>query len=228
MEEEISLVELVQILAKRWKLLVFLPLLAALIAYGISLYTYTPEYESRATLIVMPFTERTEDGEMIRYDVDSARQIVESCRQLTLSHNSLQQVIGELNLPYEPDTLRDSIEIDVSRDTTEILATSSDPNRAYEIANHVTELMMEEITETAGLENVELLNSPIVPDNPVNQQFSLNIAIAFVLGLMVSVALAFLFEHLDNTIKSPEDIQKHLGVQVLGVIPEIDEEEAGR
>ncbi|MGM0652817.1 MAG: YveK family protein, partial [Bacillota bacterium] len=35
----------------------------------------------------------------------------------------------------------------------------------------------------------------------------------------------FLFEHLDNTIKTPDDVQKYIGLPVLGVIPEFEKED---
>lgn len=224
MEEEISLVELGQILIKRWKLLLFLPLIAAVLTYGLSLYTFTPEYVSSSSIIVMPFTEETESGGIIRHDVASTRQVVESCRELTLSHDSLNQVIMDLNLPFEASTLRSKIEINVSNDVTSVNTTNSNPTRAYEITNHVTGVLMSYITDTARLENVQLLNPAQLPEAPVNQNFLLNVAVAAVLALMISTALAFLFEHLDNTIKSADDVQKYIGVQVLGVIPEFEEE----
>ena len=43
-------------------------------------------------------------------------------------------------------------------------------------------------------------------------------AIAFVVGLMVSVGIAFLLEYLDNTIKLEQDIEKLLGLPVLGAM----------
>ncbi|MDZ4132546.1 MAG: Wzz/FepE/Etk N-terminal domain-containing protein [Dethiobacteria bacterium] len=223
MEEEISLVEIGQVLIKRWKLLIFLPLLAAALAYGISVYFFTPEYESSATLIVMPFTETIEGTGVIRHDVTSTRQVVQSCKELTMSIDSMQRIIGKLNLPYNANTLRTNISIDVA-DVTTVTARDSNPNRAHEIADHVTVVLMEFITDTARLDNVQLLNPAQVPTKPVNQRTTLNMAVAFVLALMISVALSFLFEHLDNTIKTAEDVQKYLGVPVLGVIPEFEEE----
>ncbi|MBS3948525.1 MAG: lipopolysaccharide biosynthesis protein [Dethiobacter sp.] len=59
----------------------------------------------------------------------------------------------------------------------------------------------------------------VVPTNPIKPQKVLNVAIAFVLGLMLSVFLAFFLEFLDNTIKTPADVQRHLAIPVLGSIP---------
>ncbi|MBS3975467.1 MAG: lipopolysaccharide biosynthesis protein [Syntrophomonadaceae bacterium] len=59
----------------------------------------------------------------------------------------------------------------------------------------------------------------VTPTDPVKPRKMLNVAIAFLLGLMVSVFLVFLLEFLDNTIKTPADIERHLAVPVLGSIP---------
>lgn len=47
----------------------------------------------------------------------------------------------------------------------------------------------------------------------------LNLAIGLLLGLMLGVLLALVFEFLDDTLKSPEDVEKQMGLSVLGVIP---------
>ena len=49
------------------------------------------------------------------------------------------------------------------------------------------------------------------------------IAIAFLLGLMVSVGLVFLIEYLDNTFKSKEELERELDIPVVGIIPEVEE-----
>ena len=48
---------------------------------------------------------------------------------------------------------------------------------------------------------------------------SLNMAIAGALGMMVSIFIVFLLEYLDSTIKTPGDVEKYLGLNVIGTIP---------
>ena len=47
----------------------------------------------------------------------------------------------------------------------------------------------------------------------------MNMAIAAVLGAMIGLFVVFLIEYLDNKLKTPQDIEKHLGLSVLGVVP---------
>ncbi|NES53860.1 protein-tyrosine kinase activator TkmA, partial [Escherichia coli] len=53
----------------------------------------------------------------------------------------------------------------------------------------------------------------------------LNIAIAFAAGLAGSIGLAFLLEHLDNTIKSEEQLESLLDIPVLGTVSTIANEQ---
>lgn len=90
-------------------------------------------------------------------------------------------------------------------------------------------LLAEKTTQTQIAKSIDLggtsivvVSPSLVPSDPVKPNKKLNIALAFVLGLMVSVALAFLMEHLDNTLKNADDVTSKLNVPVLGVIPVVD------
>ena len=51
----------------------------------------------------------------------------------------------------------------------------------------------------------------------------MNIAVAFILGLLIAVGLAFVIEYFDDTVKSADDVERYLGLTVLGTIPEFTE-----
>ena len=74
-------------------------------------------------------------------------------------------------------------------------------------------------------DNIHILSKAEVTDGqaPIKPQPLLNIAIAMVVGLMAGVGLAFLLEYLDNTVKNEQDVEKTLGLPLLGVIAQIDD-----
>ena len=72
-----------------------------------------------------------------------------------------------------------------------------------------------------GINNITVVNKAKVPKLPFKPNLMRNLMIAIFLGLAAGIALAFLLEHLDDTIKAPEDMEKLLGLPVLGVIPAI-------
>lgn len=63
-----------------------------------------------------------------------------------------------------------------------------------------------------------------MPTSPSSPKPVLNMLIAFFIGLMVSVGIAFLLEYLDNTVKTQEDVEKLIGVPVIGIIPMVEGE----
>ncbi|TEB13918.1 cryptic autophosphorylating protein tyrosine kinase Etk [Pelotomaculum sp. FP] len=89
-------------------------------------------------------------------------------------------------------------------------------------------LLSEGITKTQITRSFDLGSTSVVVVSPamaaiqVKPNKQMNIAVAFLLGLMASVALAFALEFLDNTIKNPEDVARHLDLPVMGMIPSAD------
>jgi len=67
--------------------------------------------------------------------------------------------------------------------------------------------------------NISVVDRAQKPEFPFKPNHRRNILLAMILGLFGGIGLAFLFEHLDDTIKHPEDVERQLGIPVLGVIP---------
>lgn len=91
------------------------------------------------------------------------------------------------------------------------------------------DLLAEKMTETRIARSIDLGQTAVlvvspagVPTKPVSPNVNLNMALAFVLGLMVFTSVAFVVEHLDYTVKTAEDVDAHLGLPVLGAIPYAD------
>lgn len=74
--------------------------------------------------------------------------------------------------------------------------------------------------------NIRLVDSAKEPAAPIAPRVSTNVGIAVLVGLVLGLGLAILREQLDNTLKTPEDVEHRLGVTFLGLLPDIAEEEA--
>ena len=70
-----------------------------------------------------------------------------------------------------------------------------------------------------GTNNVTVVDKAKVPGFPFKPRLTFNLMIALFIGLAGGIALALLLEHLDDTIKLPDDMEKFLGLPVLGIIP---------
>jgi capsular exopolysaccharide synthesis family protein len=81
-----------------------------------------------------------------------------------------------------------------------------------------------EVGVTAGIttNNVSIIDEATPPRNPSKPNMLLNMALAAMLGLGLGVVAALVMEALDETLATPDDVEKKLGLPVLGVVPLLD------
>ncbi len=76
------------------------------------------------------------------------------------------------------------------------------------------------LTQTGG---AQIVSAAAEPTSPIRPTPARNGVLALVVGLMLGVGLAFLRDHLDDTIKTKDDLQAATGVTVLGLIPAVSD-----
>ena len=76
---------------------------------------------------------------------------------------------------------------------------------------------------TAGLRssNIRVVDPALVPTAPSRPQKARNIMLALLVGLVGGIGLALFREYLDNTVKSPDDIEALTGLPSLAVVPSV-------
>ena len=87
---------------------------------------------------------------------------------------------------------------------------------------------MKEVGVAAGASNnnISVVDRAEIPRGKFAPSMRSNALLALVLGLMLGVGIAFLFEMVDDSIKSPADLEKLLSKPVLGVTPRLDPKES--
>jgi len=82
---------------------------------------------------------------------------------------------------------------------------------------------LKEASLTAGLRssNIRVVDPALEPSSPSRPQKARNILLAFLVGLVGGVGLAIFREYLDNTVKSPDDIESLTGLPSLAVVPSL-------
>jgi len=76
--------------------------------------------------------------------------------------------------------------------------------------------------------NLRVVETAGVPSVPIKPRVAANVMVGLVVGLGIGLALAWLREQLDSSIKTPDDLEQKLGVVFLGLLPEIEGEGAAK
>jgi capsular polysaccharide biosynthesis protein len=214
--------EYLNILRKRWSLIVVITLVCTLISGVASYFIIKPTYKSDISVIIQKQDNADTKNTSMNYnDVMMYQQLVKTYSEFVKSRAVGEDTIQKLNLNMKVETLQGMLSV-APQGTTEFLTItvkSKDAKQAMEIANQLALSLKDVSKNVTKSDNVEILDKAQMPTSPDSPKPKLNMAIAFLLGLMVSAGVIFLLEYLDNTIKTPDDIEKLLGIPVIGTIP---------
>ncbi|KMY51051.1 YveK family protein [Peribacillus loiseleuriae] len=226
MEETISLKELFLTLKKRLGLISIITALAVLVSGIISYFFLTPIYQASTQILVNQ--AKNDQSAYNVGEVQTNLQLINTYNVIIKSPAILDIVNDELELGMSAHDLNQKITVQSEQNSqvVNILVQDENPAQAVLIANKIAAVFQKEIVDIMSVDNVKILAKANVAENPapIKPQPLLNIAIALVVGLMAGVGLAFLLEYLDNTIKTEQDIEKQLGLTVLGTITTIDDQ----
>ena len=113
----------------------------------------------------------------------------------------------------------------VETEIIEITVNDENPKLATDIANEVSKVSIKNVQDIMKIDNVQVIDQAELPKGPVKPNKFMNIVIAAILGFMIGIAVIFLREYLDNTIKTPNDVEKYLDLSTIGIIPFMEQED---
>lgn len=155
-------------------------------------------------------------------NVFSERVILIQEERFTVSKESLQTQISDMEAQID-----DVISALVNEDDAGVKASLETKLTQYRAIYSNLILSYEQIrlSEAQTVSTVMAVDPATVPTEPISPQVMRNTALAAMVGLMLAVGVIFLIEALDDTLKTPDDVKKTLGLPVLGVIAKHDAED---
>jgi uncharacterized protein involved in exopolysaccharide biosynthesis len=93
--------------------------------------------------------------------------------------------------------------------------------RDVESNRQLYDSVVKETGVVGGLENsnVRIVEEATVPGAPIRPRKAWNLGLSLVAGLVLAFGVAFAIEYLDTTVKTPDDVERYLGLSVIGVVP---------
>ena len=223
-EQVISISEIFEALKKRWILIVSITLVATLISGILSFFVIKPTYET-STKVFIGKEESNQEGYNTN-DIQMYQKLLQTYAETIKTNEVVQAAINNTNADLTVSAVKGALTVTPVSDTQilQIKYQNKNPEVAKEILEGITNEFVILAKELVPNGNVRVIEAVQLPENPVAPNKKMNVAIAFLLGLMVSVGLVFLIEYLDNTFKSKEELERELDIPVVGIIPLVNEE----
>lgn len=225
-EITIDLSELIGFLWGKAYIIILAGILAALVAFGGTQLLITPKYTSSTSMYML--TRSDGNTGLTTSDLQTGTQLTQDYMELVKSRTVLEQVITVLNLDMTPAELGDSITTSNTENTRilTIEVENEDPHVAQEIADAVREAASVTIEDIMEIDAVNTIETANLPENPSSPSVMKNTAIGGALGIVLAAAILVLIFILDDTIKTPDDVDNYLGLNVLTSIPIQEGEQA--
>ena len=220
--ETIDLKEIFYIIKNNLITIIAVTIVFALIGALITAFLLTPQYEATATMIVN--TRQDQTATITNDQITSAKNLVSTYSIIVKSDTVLNKVIKNLKLSITYETMKEKVTVSAvdATQVMQIAVQDADPALAKSIVSEIIKVAPDIIKDMVEAGSVKVISEARVGENPVSPSLKKNVAIAGLLGFVLCVGIVLLKEMLNNTFKTDEDITKHLGLVVLGVIPEVE------
>lgn len=217
-EIEIDLQELfLAILRKAW-IIILIGILCATGSGLFSKFVLQPVYTSTTKMYII---SRQNINTTTYSDLQTSTQLVKDYKILIKSRPITEQVIHDLNLNMSHEELTSCIDVTAPTDTRIIEIKVSHPNGviAKKIADSIAEISSDSMVSIMGMEQANIVEEGNMPTHPSSPNIVKNTVIGGAIGVFLTVGIIVLITILNDSIKTEADIERYLGLTVLGFIP---------
>ena len=219
-EKEISIRELLLYLLSKWKKILSLAVLGASLAAILVFLILTPTYKATCKLYIISSTNSVVDLSALQL----GNSMTADYQQMFKNHIVHDQVKEALGLDYEYEKLEKMIKVSNPAGThiLYISAYSHDPEEAANLANTYATVARQFIKERLDSRMPSVFEDAMIPEKKDSPHTWLSIALGAVLGGILGCVIYLLRFVNNDYVTTAAQVEKRLGLSVLGVMPADD------
>lgn len=222
--EEIDLKEMFDYFKSKISWIIITVVLAIGIGNIYTILTRVPMYRSDTSLVLVSKNNGENGQSFNQGDQQLNKNLVGTYTEIIKSKRVLEKVINNLDLDYTLGELQGRVSVTAVTNTEIIKITASDPDarQATKISNEIANVFVNEINKFYELNNVAVLDKAESTKTPYNVNYVKDNIIYLLVGVVLSCGIIFIYFYFDTTIKTSDDIEKKLGLNVIGTVPKVN------
>ena len=223
-KEFIQLREFLYLSKKKWALIVFIIAICLISTIAITKYVIKPVYESKTKVFVGK--EINNESTYDQWEIQMYQQLMQTYVELASTNNLIESALESINLDKDVEEVLENLSV-VQKENTQILEISYksiDSQESFDVVNAITNEFIKVSRNIIPNVNVEIIDDAKIPKEPLTDNLLRNLVVAFIGGCVLSVSLILLMDFFNDTFNSKEEVERNLGLPIIGVIPRYNDD----
>lgn len=224
-EIEIDLRKIFSMLKKKLVFIVMISLIGAILAGCVTNFFIEPKYTANVKLHVYSSSDSRlgASSSISSSEFDASQKLVNTYLVVVTSHTFLEKVADEYGNSITVSEIKSMMSCGQIDDTLafRVNITSTDPQKAMDIANIIADECPDEIVRVLKAGGVEVIDYAILPTSPSSPDLKKNVMIGFIAAFAVSFVVFLIKELFDTSINDEKDLEKEFDIPILGTIPRL-------
>ena len=218
LDKTINIEEFIFIIKRRYKLIISMMILIGGISAVLSFFVIKPKYEVSTKIFV---GKAEQEEKYNNSDVQMYQQLIKTYSETIKTKDLVGNAIKNVNTIKTTGQVLGNITVTPIANTQILQIKYKDDNgkEAKEILSAITNEFINTSKTLVANGNVKVIESVEEPKLPVTPKKFLNISMGIAIGLLTGLGISILLETMDRTFKDREEIEKLVGIPVIGVIP---------
>ncbi len=216
-EIEIDLGALFMELVHHWFRIVLSVVLMAAVFLAIAMFLIAPEYSSTSILYVL-----SRSTSVTSYtDIQIGTNLTNDYEQVVAGRPVLEQVCVNLGLDLTYKEMKKKVSVSNPSDTRMLEITVKDkvPENAKIIADEIATVSAAYISQKMDQDAPSIIQYGYVNEKRSSPSYRRYTVIGAAVGLVLAIAVIWILYLMNDSIMTPEDMEKKIGLQVLGSLP---------
>lgn len=215
--------KILAVLRKRKKTIIVSTLVCAFLMFFMSVFIISPKYSSSTDILV---NRKVDNQVNAQAQLQADVQMISTYKDIITSPAILNVVSTQLKnqgFNMTPANIKSCINIS-NQQNSQVFTVSvkaRNPLLAAAIANTTASVFKVKVKKIMSVNNVSILSKAEENPRPVSPKVILNTLIGLIVGCVLGLFLAFIFDSMDRTVADESFITEELGLNDLGIINEI-------
>lgn len=213
---------IILILEKNKKKLIFIPLIVLILSLIINIFFISPTYKATSELLI-----NSNEQNNSTTDVDTNLRLIETYSHIIESPKVKEKVYTSLNKKYSYDQLDESLTVETNPNSQIISLniTGKSPKQVQKIVNSYAKESKIVIKELMGIDNVKVMTTAHYSDikDPIKPKILLNSLVSVIISLLLIVIYLIIYNYFNAKVNTEEDIELHFKNPILGKIGKLSD-----